>query len=454
MPRKETSGLGSQDVTMPQLGMAQDAGRIVAWLKAPGDKVAKGDALFEVETDKATMEIEAQASGYLTHVRAQAGEDVPVGQPIARISETAEQQAQQEETAPAGQVPVQEDGDVLPEGRAITMPQLGMAQDSGVLVGWLVAPGAQVGAEDLLFEVETDKATMEVPAGVAGYLAATLAQPGDAVPVGQTVAIISAGKPARVVTRGQAPAGSPVASGPASGAAPEPVAAPAARLPAQAPVARGAATGAGAAPAGVSGRVLASPKLRRAARGLGLDLGLLVTAGHPQPYHMRDLEALQALGAAAHAPAPVAAVQPLRLEAASPRDGFAPFAQRAVAVQGVGDVDALLAGLAGASLGVPCTVAIERQGVQRGFAVPAGRRLSAVRESADPADLLVRDLRSSLICGVALGAEAVPVLTLLGAGDGVSLTLECDPQHLPRAQAITLLSEFAGRMADPLRHLL
>ncbi len=81
------------DVTMPQLGMAQDAGKIVSWLKAPGDKVAKGDALFEVETDKATMEVEAQASGFLTHVSAQAGEDIPVGQAIARISETAEEDA-------------------------------------------------------------------------------------------------------------------------------------------------------------------------------------------------------------------------------------------------------------------------------------------------------------------------------------------------------------------------
>ena len=43
MPRKETSGFGPHDVTMPQLGMAQDAGKIVSWLKAPGDAVAKGD---------------------------------------------------------------------------------------------------------------------------------------------------------------------------------------------------------------------------------------------------------------------------------------------------------------------------------------------------------------------------------------------------------------------------
>ena len=78
-----------RDVTMPQLGMAQDAGRIVAWLKAPGDAVQKGDPLFEVETDKATMEVEAQEAGFLTSVTAAEGEDVPVGAVIARISESA-----------------------------------------------------------------------------------------------------------------------------------------------------------------------------------------------------------------------------------------------------------------------------------------------------------------------------------------------------------------------------
>ena len=60
------------DVIMPALGMAQDTGRIVAWHKASGDAVAAGDVLFEVETDKATMEVEAQEPGYLTDVAAAA----------------------------------------------------------------------------------------------------------------------------------------------------------------------------------------------------------------------------------------------------------------------------------------------------------------------------------------------------------------------------------------------
>ena len=54
------------EVIMPALGMAQDSGLIVAWHKAPGDEVAAGDVLFEVETDKSTVEVEAgQAAGDL-----------------------------------------------------------------------------------------------------------------------------------------------------------------------------------------------------------------------------------------------------------------------------------------------------------------------------------------------------------------------------------------------------
>lgn len=432
MPRKETSGFGPHEVTMPQLGMAQDAGKIVSWLKAPGDKVAKGDALFEVETDKATMEVEAQASGFLTHISAQAGEDVPVGQAIARISESAK------EDAPAA-APAPQAADALPEGREITMPQLGMAQDSGVLVGWLVEPGAQVGPDDPLFEVETDKATMEVPAGMSGYLAATLAEKGDDVPVGQAVAIIAAEKPKTPVTQGvkvDAPAPKPMA-------APEPVAL-ADKAAQHAPAPKAAAP--------VRGRILASPKLRRVAQETGLDLGQLVAAGHPQPYHMRDLGVLEELGAKAVVAAPGAAAQGFRLEAVTAQDGFAPFA--ASVAEKLGDADALLAGLAGASMGAPCIVAVERFGAQRAFAVPAGRRLSAVTESDAAPDLLLRDLRASALSGLSLGAEDVPVLSVLSHGDGLALTLECGPDHMTPAQAITLLSEFAGRMQDPLRHLL
>jgi len=70
---------------MPALGMAQETGKLIQWLKAAGDSVSKGEPLMEVETDKATVEIEAPATGILANVTAQPGDEVPVGQPIAVI---------------------------------------------------------------------------------------------------------------------------------------------------------------------------------------------------------------------------------------------------------------------------------------------------------------------------------------------------------------------------------
>jgi pyruvate dehydrogenase E2 component (dihydrolipoamide acetyltransferase) len=73
------------DVIMPALGMSQETGRLVAWHKEEGEAVVKGEPLMEIETDKATVEIEAPASGILGRVTAKVGDEVPVGQPVGVI---------------------------------------------------------------------------------------------------------------------------------------------------------------------------------------------------------------------------------------------------------------------------------------------------------------------------------------------------------------------------------
>src|SRR6266702_613664 len=77
-------------VILPALGMAQETGIIVRWLKAEGQEVAKGEPLVEIETDKATVEIEASASGILAHVTGTVGVEIPVGQVIASIIDSEE----------------------------------------------------------------------------------------------------------------------------------------------------------------------------------------------------------------------------------------------------------------------------------------------------------------------------------------------------------------------------
>src|SRR5262247_3787027 len=75
------------NVIMPALELAQETGKVLRWLKAPGAQVRKGEPIVEIETDKVTVEVEAPASGVLGDVTAREGDVVPVGQTIARILE-------------------------------------------------------------------------------------------------------------------------------------------------------------------------------------------------------------------------------------------------------------------------------------------------------------------------------------------------------------------------------
>lgn len=418
------------EVIMPALGMAQDTGKIVSWLKQSGDAVKTGDALFEVETDKATMEVESPADGFLTDVTAGDGDDVPVGNVIALISDTAEGSGTSA-PAPAAETPASDD---LPEGTGVIMPALGMAQDEGVIVAWHKAPGDAVASGDILFEVETDKATMEVEAGHEGFVAALLAEAGEAAPVGEVIAIISAEAPAKPVSRSWSGGAKPAPAQVKEQAKPAPSPKPSAE-----PVAKAAASVA------TGGRILASPKARRIALQEGLDLQRLVDAGHPQPYHVADLEVLRNLPDATAEPTPTTAATASRLLTAEvPAKAFADFCSWATEDTGAPvDRAALLARFAAASLGEPlAAIAVEAHGQTR-----------VMPEDAEPA-LTIRDLAGSPITSVNLGAEATPVLTLTGMGDTLTITLECAPGQLSAPSALSLIGGFAGRLAEPLRHLL
>jgi pyruvate dehydrogenase E2 component (dihydrolipoyllysine-residue acetyltransferase) len=72
-------------VVMPALEMAQETGKLLAWRKQEGDRVSKGEPLLEIETDKAVVEVEAPADGFLAGIKAAEGSDIPVGQTIAWI---------------------------------------------------------------------------------------------------------------------------------------------------------------------------------------------------------------------------------------------------------------------------------------------------------------------------------------------------------------------------------
>src|SRR5438876_6728911 len=80
----------ASEVKLPRLGQGMESGTIVKWLKAEGDQVEKGEPLYELDTDKVTQEVEAEASGLLLKIAVREGE-VDVGKTVAIIGEEGEE---------------------------------------------------------------------------------------------------------------------------------------------------------------------------------------------------------------------------------------------------------------------------------------------------------------------------------------------------------------------------
>ena len=154
---------------MPVLGMAQDTGKLISWLKAEGEAVVEGEPIMEVETDKATVEIEASASGSLGGVRAQEGDAVPVGQVIGWILEPGESPPEvdvpQKEAAPLLGVDQEAPG-VAPKAEAegitpATPVAQKMAAEHGIDLAMVKADGGRIQKADVLAYIKTQKGREE-----------------------------------------------------------------------------------------------------------------------------------------------------------------------------------------------------------------------------------------------------------------------------------------------------
>lgn len=147
---------------MPALGMAQETGKLVRWLKSDGEQVTKGEPLIEIETDKAAVEVEAPATGILAGLTAAEGQDIAVGQAIGVILAAGETLAGiAPATAPAT-VPAREASTathqahaevVAPPGRSVASPRARrLAAERGVDISQVLGtgPGGAVLEDDIL----------------------------------------------------------------------------------------------------------------------------------------------------------------------------------------------------------------------------------------------------------------------------------------------------------------
>ncbi|GAB3430862.1 pyruvate dehydrogenase complex dihydrolipoamide acetyltransferase [Niabella aquatica] len=323
----------AEKILMPRLSDTMTEGVIAEWHKKVGDSVKKGDLLAEIETDKATMELESYKDGTVLYLGAEKGGKLQVddlmvivgdaGEDISGLvngtsgSSAAPKEEKKAETpAPAGtaeEKPAETSStssslDVSKIEEVVLMPRLSDTMTEGVIAGWAKNVGDDVKKGDLLAEIETDKATMELESYKNGKLLYQGAKAGEKIQVNDLLCIIGEeGKVnvdeivAAVKGGGAAPAQAPASKG-------EPDSSPATAEN------NAAAAEAAAAPSGDAsdgGRIKASPLAKKLAAEKGIDLSAIRGSGDNGRIVKSDIDHYKpeaAQPAAKESTTPVAAV--------------------------------------------------------------------------------------------------------------------------------------------------
>lgn len=304
-----------------------EEGVIASWLKKVGDSVKPGDILAEVETDKATMELESYEEGVLLYVGVKEKDSVPVNGIIAIIGEKGEAFQHLLSGAPAAApkveaaIPATVPAPVAAEVKApasavatssipavvVTMPKMSDTMQEGTISAWLKKVGDAVKSGEIIAEVETDKATMELESYEDGVLLYIGVEAGGSVPVDGVIAVIGEKgadyQSLLAAHQGGASIAAPVEV--ASPAAPVAVAVPAPAV-AQAPVVVAVPSSTG------TERVKASPLAKKIASETGVDIRQVAGTGEGGRIVKRDIESFVPAAATASP------------QAASSQSGIAP----------------------------------------------------------------------------------------------------------------------------------
>ena len=293
-------------ILMPRLSDTMTEGVIAAWHKKVGDPVKKGDLLAEVETDKATMDLESYKDGTLLYVGTDKGGKVQVNELLAIIGAPGEDisslvkgggaaapapaaaadqkaapaPAQTQAPAPASApaataAPAAQGEDISKLEGVILMPRLSDTMTEGVIADWHKKVGDTVKKGEVLADIETDKATMELESYKDGKLLHIGAQKGEKIAVNDLLAVIGDESKvdlqkivAAAKNKGVA---APVAAGTAQAAG--------TAAQATAPAANGAVPASGGMSVSADGRIKASPLAKKVAAEKGIDITQIAGSG-------------------------------------------------------------------------------------------------------------------------------------------------------------------------------
>src|SRR5579872_5465678 len=238
-------------ILMPRLSDTMTEGVIAAWHKKVGDSVKKGELLAEVETDKATMDLESYKDGTLLYTGTDKGGKIQVNDLLAIIgapgedisalikgggaaAPTAAPAASNTSAAPAGATatapaataaPAAGGLDLSKQEEVILMPRLSDTMTEGVIADWHKKVGDSVKKGDILADIETDKATMELESYKEGKLLFVGAEKGQKIAVNALLAVIGDEKKVdlakiKAAVSGSGAASASAAAQPAASAAP------------------------------------------------------------------------------------------------------------------------------------------------------------------------------------------------------------------------------------------
>jgi pyruvate dehydrogenase E2 component (dihydrolipoamide acetyltransferase) len=292
-------------ILMPRLSDTMTEGVIAAWHKKVGDSVKKGELLAEVETDKATMDLESYKDGTLLYTGTDKGGKIQVNDLLAIIgapgeditslvkggaapaaapaaSNAAPASAPANAPAPAAQAAPAGGGiDLSKQEEVILMPRLSDTMTEGVIADWHKKVGDTVKKGDILADIETDKATMELESYKEGKLLFIGAQKGEKIAVNDLLAVIGDEKK---VNLDQIVAASKNKGGAAPAAA---TAQPAAQ---SAPAAAAAEPADSGLSVSADGRIKASPLAKKMAADKGIDISKVAGSGDNGRIIKKDID--------------------------------------------------------------------------------------------------------------------------------------------------------------------
>lgn len=173
-------------IFIPQIGEGLQEARVVAFLKKPGDTIRRDEPIYQMETDKAVMDVESPVDGVLASWSAGVDDIVPIGAEIGVVSVSeGVTVAAPAHGSPAG-APVGS-GSVAP----LYIPQIGEGLQEARIVAFLKVAGDSVRRDEPIYQMETDKAVMDVESPYEGTLVEWLAAVDDVVPIGFEVGRLS-----------------------------------------------------------------------------------------------------------------------------------------------------------------------------------------------------------------------------------------------------------------------